>query len=245
MQRLLTTIMDPFYTSPLHQGPRDKDNFDSRVEWKNCVHPIRNQKSCGSCWAFSSIEGFSDRVCIATKGAINEIYSPQELISCDTDCYGCKGGWTTKGYEYIQNFGIFTDVCYPYVSGNGVTTVCTKATIKCKTPRRFAQNAMQFANGDIAGIQASMKKDGPLSCSFSVYRDFMSYKSGIYTRTSDEYLGGHAVKPVGWGYDPISDLSYWIVANSWDVTWGMAGYFKIAFGECTFESRCSKGEYKA
>ena len=40
--------------------------FDSRKEWKTCVHPIRNQGHCGSCWAFSATEALSDRLCIAS-----------------------------------------------------------------------------------------------------------------------------------------------------------------------------------
>jgi cathepsin B len=244
MQNLLTAIMDPIYTPPMKQNLRDDSYFDARIQWPNCVHPIRDQQSCGSCWAFSSSEGFSDRVCIATNGAINEVYSPQELVSCDTDCYGCDGGWSTKGYEYISKFGIYTDECYPYKSGSGQSLTCNKA-ITCATPKRWANPAsvVQFANGDVASIKASLKKDGPLSCSFSVYRDFMSYKGGIYVKTSNEYLGGHAVKPVGYGYDSASGKNYWIVANSWNAGWGENGFFRIAEGECAFESRCSKGEY--
>jgi cathepsin B len=239
MQNLLTAILDPIYTLPVQQNLRDDSNFDARTQWPNCVHPIRDQQSCGSCWAFSSSEGFSDRACIATNGAVNEVYSPQELVSCQTDCYGCDGGWSTKGYEYISKFGIYTDDCYPYKSGSGQSLSCNVKNIICAKPKGWVSPAsvVQFANGDVASIKASLKKDGPLSCSFSVYRDFMSYKSGIYVKTSNEYLGGHAVKPVGYGFDSASGKNYWIVANSWNTNWGENGFFRIAQGECLFESR--------
>jgi len=34
-----------------------------------------------------------------------------------------------------------------------------------------------------------------------VYEDFLAYKSGIYVRKSSKFLGGHAIKGVGWGKD--------------------------------------------
>lgn len=40
------------------------ENFDSRVNWPNCptIQEIRDQGSCGSCWAFGAVEAMSDRV---------------------------------------------------------------------------------------------------------------------------------------------------------------------------------------
>jgi len=51
-------------------------NFDSRQQWPNWIHPIRDQQSCGSCWAFGAAEAFSDRFFIASQGAINVVLSP-------------------------------------------------------------------------------------------------------------------------------------------------------------------------
>lgn len=49
----------------------------------------------------------------------------------------------------------------------------------------------------LAGEQDIMQeiyKNGPVETAFSVYEDFLTYKSGVYRHTSGSYLGGHAVK---------------------------------------------------
>jgi cathepsin B len=82
-------------------------------------------------------------------------------------------------------------------------------------------------------------ENGPVQTGFEVYEDFLHYKSGIYKYTDGIILGGHAVKIVGWGKEGA--VNYWIVANSWGPKWGEKGYFRIAFGECTFEENAYVG----
>jgi len=41
--------------------------------------------------------------------------------------------------------------------------------------------------------------NGPAEAAFTVYEDFLTYKSGVYKHTSGSALGGHAVKIMGWG----------------------------------------------
>jgi len=49
----------------------------------------------------------------------------------------------------------------------------------------------------------------------------MSYKSGVYTHVTGSALGGHAIKVVGWGVTKDAKKTpYWIVANSWNTSWG-------------------------
>ena len=85
--------------------------------------------------------------------------------------------------------------------------------------------------------------NGPIQVAFNVYKSFMSYKSGVYSKKPLELLpeGGHAVKIVGWGTD--GGVDYWTVANSWGTNWGDGGFFKIKRGEneCGFESTVAAG----
>jgi len=83
-------------------------------------------------------------------------------------------------------------------------------------------------------IQVNLMQYGPVDTGMQVYQDFMNYESGIYVHTSGELLGGHAIKIVGWGQQ--NGENYWIVANSWGTSWGMDGFFYIAFGQCGIDS---------
>ena len=99
-------------------------SFDARNQWPNCVHAIRDQARCGSCWAFAASEAFSDRLCIATNGATNVVLSPQDMVSCDTGNMGCNGGYLNRAWNFLQTTGIVSDACYPYTSFDGSSSAC-------------------------------------------------------------------------------------------------------------------------
>lgn len=82
--------------------------------------------------------------------------------------------------------------------------------------------------------------NGPIETGFRVYNDFMTYESGIYSHVSGQFLGGHAVKILGWGVE--NGVKYWIAANSWTESWGENGYFRIQEGQCDFESQLIAGD---
>ena len=93
-----------------------------------------------------------------------------------------------------------------------------------------------------AHAQAEIYEKGSVTAAFTVYSDFVNYKSGVYKRTdSARPLGGHAVKIIGWGATPIP---YWLVVNSWNSDWGEDGMFRIARGvdECGIESQIVTGD---
>ena len=64
-------------------------SFDSRTQWPNCTSEIRDQGYCGSCWAFSSAGFLTDRYCIHSDGQIKVTLSPQDMVGCDLENFGC------------------------------------------------------------------------------------------------------------------------------------------------------------
>ena len=207
------------------------ESFDAREKWGKCVHEIRNQAHCGSCWAFAGSEALSDRFCIASNGAVDVVLSPQDLVSCDAWDHGCNGGVISWAWSYMTKHGVVADDCFPYQSLDGKAPTCPT---KCADGSDFSlkkykckASSAKEAQGP-AAIQSEIFTNGPVETGFTVYEDFISYKSGVYIHTTGKALGGHAVKIIGWGVE--NGVKYWLIANSWGTTWGENGLFRIQFG---------------
>jgi cathepsin B len=205
-------------------------NFNPIEKWPKCIHPIENQLQCGSCWAFTTSDVLSDRLCIASENRINVQLSVQDPISCSTLNFACNGGYLNRAISYLIIEGAVTSKCLPYTAGYNVVEKCQKT---CKSSvdiyRKYYASSyrrVQYASQ----IKFELFNYGPVATGYLVYQDFMSYKSGIYKRTSDYLLGGHAVRIVGWGTDGTTE--YWVVANSWGRYWGENGFFRIAMNHC-------------
>jgi len=214
------------------------DSFDSTKQWSGLVHPIRDQQRCGSCWAFSATEVLSDRVAIST-GKASPVLSPEDLVSCDKGDMGCQGGRLSSAWSYLKSEGAVSENCFPYAAGSGTAPSCPS---KCSDSESWSASKTKakttFAINGVTNMQKEIMTNGPIQVAFSVYKSFMSYKTGVYSKHWYELLpeGGHAVKIVGWGTESGTD--YWLVANSWNTNWGESGFFKIKRGvnECGIET---------
>lgn len=218
-----------------YSGADLPESFDWREKSPECIHPVRNQGHCGSCWAHSASEVVSDRFCIASGNKINVTLSPQQLVDCDFSEMGCNGGFLTNPFIFSSLVGLQTDDCYgKYISGDTgkASKFCFLKNWKCETYKTNLFSIRWLKNPE--AIKEELIKNGPVNTGFTVYKDFMTYKGGVYKHTEGNLLGGHAVKIVGWGKE--DDQEYWIVQNSWTENWGENGFFRIAFGECGIDS---------
>jgi cathepsin B len=217
------------------------ESFDARTKWPDCIHPIRNQGNCGSCWALAGTSVFSDRICITSKNKINVNLSAEDSLECNFSNYGCNGGNLMSTWRYFSFMGSVTEECNPYSADDGSINRCKyrKNCVKKEIlPKKYLTKSEIFPIKKLTTVEL-IKKDimlyGPVQSAFQVFEDFMDYKAGIYTHSTGRYLGGHAVKIVGWDYDRDNGIIYWIVANTWGDNWGEKGYFRIQMGQCGIE----------
>lgn len=256
------------YSEPNFEVPT---SFDSRAQWgKLCPSTleVRDQASCGSCWAFGAVEAMTDRICIHSNGQQTPRISAQDLLTCCFTCgSGCEGGYPTAAWEHFKSSGIVTggpynssQGCQPYTipacdhhttgryqpCGSIVPTpACHRScepsySTSYANDKHFGATAYSVSSNPDKIAQEIMT-NGPVEAAFTVYSDFLSYKSGVYQHTTGRPLGGHAIKIIGWGVE--NNTPYWIVANSWNSDWGDNGYFKIKRGndECGIESEVVAG----
>jgi cathepsin B len=219
--------------------------FDSREQWPMCfVDSVRDQGSCGSCWAFAAAEVLGDRFCIATGGETRVTLSPQDLIACAYDnkyMLGCEGGVPEYAWRYLGSTGIAVEDCIPYAEAD---SACPSTCADGATNWKYKASSLRHLSGSatVGSVQQELLAHGPIETSFKVYQDFFSYKSGVYSHITGDLQGKHAVKFVGWGLTE-DRLHYWIVANSWGEDWGEKGYFRIAqsVNECGIEESMDFG----
>jgi len=135
----------------------------------------------------------------------------------------------------MKTNGVPTYSCVEYTAINGN---CPKTCDNGSSLQFYKAASVSTYSGPSA-IQGAILAGGPVETAFSVYEDFMTYSGGIYKHTTGGYVGGHAVKIIGWGNQ--SGTNYWICANSWGTSWGIQGFFWIAFGQCGIDSQAVAG----
>ncbi|KAF5738224.1 cysteine proteinase RD21a-like [Tripterygium wilfordii] len=200
---------------------RASDKLPESVDWREegAVGPIKDQGTCGSCWAFSTIAAVEAINKIATGDLIS--LSEQELVDCDrTENQGCNGGLMDYAFRFIMdNGGIDTDQDYPYQGSNG----------RCDPVRKNAKVVSIDGYEDVPqSDEKSLQKavaHQPVSVAIEAGgRAFQLYQSGVFTGECGSALD-HGVVIVGYGTE--DGVDYWIVRNSWSTNWGESGYIRI------------------
>lgn len=203
------------------------------VDWAEAgaVTPIKDQKQCGSCWAFSTTGGLEGAFQLATGQLVS--LSEQQLVDCNNLINrGCSGGSMDFGLRFAKDHDFCSEDSYPYEAQDGkcrssgcspaihkhqVTGVKDLALIPELVPA--SQDSMHSA---LAQQPVSIAVDAGL---------LQSYSSGIIGYDCGTSLD-HGVLAVGYGQLDDSDdgTKYWKVKNSWNSEWGMDGYFLLKRG---------------
>jgi len=188
------------------------------VDWrsKGIVNPVKNQGSCGSCWAFSAtgaVEGFH-----AQKTGKLLSLSEQQIVDCchDQGSSGCNGGQETAAVAWVgKQGGQCLGADYPYTARAGTCKTSCAKTGKVNGVKRISgENALITAiDGTVVTVAVCASGS-----------QWQSYKTGVMDFACAKSLN-HAILAVG--YAP----NYYIVRNSWGASWGQQGYVMMVRGK--------------
>ncbi|KAF4706453.1 hypothetical protein FOZ63_020495 [Perkinsus olseni] len=169
---------------------------------KGWVTEVKNQGSCGSCWAFSAtgaLEGLHKNV----SGELVSL-SEEELIDCSSkyNNMGCVGGLPNQAFQYVADHGLESEKDYPYQSKNASPLI--PVVLPCDSEsRKDVIKAHSVSHVNVkpkskSSLLAAVASAGPISVGLDGWsKAFQHYgggvlDSGCYPATN------HAVLTVGY-----------------------------------------------
>lgn len=197
---------------------------DPYLSWKAGLQPIRQQGSCGSCWAFASVA-----VLEALDASFNHRSSDlaeQYLVNCVPRSPGassnCKGNNPGRAWAFLQGGAVPLEVRVPY---SGVEQSCAG---RAQEGVRVASWGELPVRPSVEELKAGLVGHGPLVVTMQSSEAFQSFVGdSVYSEPADNPKNGwHAVALVGWD----DARKAWLIRNSWGTQWGDDGYAWMAYG---------------
>jgi C1A family cysteine protease len=215
--------------------------LSASVDLVNFVTPVRNQSSCGSCWAFATTAALESQLLIKDNTPLTDNDRAEQILVSCSGAGSCSGGYIDSASNYVKSTGLPTEPYFAYTASNNS---CANALAGWQNDieKIFTWSWVTTTSANLNAIKSALSTYGPLVTTMDVYGDFFYYSGGIYEYTSGSYQGGHAVLIVGYTDDPnVGGGGYFKVKNSWGTGWGNAGYFLIAYSQ--LNSPVSFGEW--
>jgi len=206
------------------------ESFDWRDSSK--VTSVKNQGSCGSCYAFTSIANFESKVLLDADVTFD--FSENNAKECNYLGTSCDGG---NFYELASHFsqkGVVLESCDGYVAAN---VACNSSCAYIKT--LLGWNIIcTDAVPSYTVLQNYIQTHGPVYTTvYAGNGDAWDTEFNNYNGSYTMYYAGteatnHAVLIVGWDDNLVhaDGTGGWIVKNTWGTGWGDNGYFTIAYG---------------
>jgi len=216
---------------------------DPQFDWRESgyVSSVKNQSTCGSCYAFASIANLESKMLFDGAGAFD--FSENNAKECNYFETSCGGG----SYQIVANLyakeGVMLESCDPYVAGDVACNGSCTASKNLLDWRMISGNSVPST----AVLKDYIATYGPVYTTYyagdgsdpSWEAEMNSYNGSYTMYYTGSYPTNHAVLIVGWDDNLVhaGGTGGWIVKNTWGTNWGGTcgygtekGYFTIAYG---------------
>jgi hypothetical protein len=198
------------------------------VGGKNFITPSQDQGACQASTAFAITDVMNAKLRIQFSIAVGD--AKQVLVPdlSAADLFYCGGGDCSAGQDveqalaYATDKGVVPAYNIPYkpagqTCGRGSPDLEGRVTKISGFIKLRSRGSMQDA----------IQSRGPVVATLRAYQDLKNYKSGVYRYDGKSpFLYMQTVSVIGFTADG------WLCKNSWGPSWGTAGVFLIAYGEC-------------
>ncbi|KAF1794394.1 Cysteine peptidase [Phytophthora cactorum] len=154
--------------------------------------------------------------CIANGKSSLTKYSEQQLVSCNTQNWGCNGGAPGYALDYVQQNGLCKEGSYPYTSDIGYADSCSR---NCDAQDTGLTGYSQVSGED--GLLNALDEHPVIVAVASGNNVWKQYTGGVVS-SCDSWQPDHAVVAVGYDSSSIK------IRNSWGTYWGEEGYIRLA-----------------
>nr|KAE8933716.1 hypothetical protein PF009_g16289 [Phytophthora fragariae] len=181
---------------------------------------IRSNSTGGSSGAATrqlrSVSAVESAQCIANGKTALTQYSEQQLVSCNSENWGCGGGAPEYALDYVQQNGFCTDDSYPYTSDVGYAYSCSSS---CE-PQETGLSGYSQVSGEDELLSAI--EEHPVIVAVASGNNVWKQYTGGVVSSCDTWELDHAVVAVGYDSSSIK------IRNSWGTYWGEDGYMRLA-----------------
>lgn len=190
----------------------------------NFVTPVREQSSCGSCWAFGTIAALESNYLMRHKNAspYSLDMSEQHLLDCSGGG-GCWGGWYGTTFEWLKTSrqSIATETELPYQKWQ---YQCQPTNETSYEVADYGRVTMSREIATVQEIKDAIAAHGAVVTAVNATNAFLAYKSGTFNENAYGDVN-HAVTIIGWD----DSRQAWLIKNSWGEDWGEKGYMWIDY----------------
>jgi len=189
--------------------------------------PVRDQGQCGSCWAFGTVGPLESAILI--QDGLSKDLAEQYLVSCNTDGWGCDGGfWAHDYHEWKLGAsgtgpGAVYEADFPYTATDAA---CNGSYTHHETIADWVYIGNDSSVPSTDAIKQAILDHGPVSAAVCVNSAFQRYTGGVFTGSWFCFTINHAIVLTGWD----DSKGAWRLRNSWGPDWGEDGYMWIAYG---------------
>ncbi|XP_075217821.1 cathepsin K-like [Lycorma delicatula] len=221
MIKLLKSLRKVSSQNMLGLPHHDPSEIPEELDWREKGYntPVRNQESCGACYAFA-IGSMVEAQYLKKKGHL-KILSVQQMVDCSTTTgnMGCNGGSFRNTLSYIQKEGLVEDSVYPY----------TAKVSKCKYNKNHKVTHTRIKTWTVLppkdeyALKVAVAVIGPIAVAINASPStFQLYHNGVYDdiACSSDTIN-HAMLLIGY------TKTTWILKNWWSTTWGQNGYMHL------------------